>query len=186
MPTAMVTTDDLDDFLAGDPQNAIEAATAIVRSYCGWHVSPSVTEDITIQRQAPLAPTFLAAFLPTLYVTDVSAVTVDGTELDALDWEWTENGLLLKSLSSGWPYTYTTSRLTTITVTLTHGYPAADVADLTNVVLRLASQLKSTPGGGFVRQVGQVVYATPTGDGASQLFDSEKAVLDKYRIVPVS
>lgn len=176
MPTdPIVDLAALELFQSGDAQSALDAATATVRAYCGWHVTPSVTEDLTVQ------PVQYATqiFLPSLHITDVAAVTLDGIDLVADDYRWTPNGVLTRVDGAYW-WPYLSEPAQVATVTLTHGYE--DAPDVAQVVMALATRLQSAVGGARIRQVGQVVYDNPTTDGEKD----EKAVLDKYRIVPVS
>lgn len=186
MPTPLVTTDDLETFQSGDAQSAIDAATAIVRAYCGWHVSPSVEETITVKQQKPTVAAFILTFLPSLHVTALTSVMVDGVEVVGFtDNDWTENGILLRADGAYyWPYS--SNRIATIIVEITHGWAPEDVPDFVSVVLALASRTQTSPQGGVVQQVGQVRYATQAADDSTPFLVSELAILDKYRIVSVS
>jgi hypothetical protein len=170
---------DLDAYVSGDPQTLIDEATTQVRSYCGWHVTPSVTETVTLD-----ASGMATQMLPSLHVTDVATVTYDGAVLAADDYEWREIGVLhLKydgpniSQLCKWSL-----KNRSVEVTMTHGYASAP--DVAGVILALASRAQSAPGGGFVRQVGQVSFQAPSGDGGGYLLESEKAVLDRYKLPP--
>lgn len=170
---------DLDDYQAGDPQTLIDQATALVRSYCGWHVTPSITETVTLD-----ASGMSTQMLPSLHVTAISSVTYDGSLLGVDDYEWRDIGVL--RLKSDGPVLSQVLRWSVksrnVAVTMTHGY--ANAADLAGVVLAAASRAQSSPGGGFVRQVGAVAYQTPTGDGGGYFLESEKAILDRYKLPP--
>lgn len=79
----------------------------VIRAYCGWHVSPSITETITLD-----GPGSDTLFLPSLHVTDVASVTVDGVAQN--EPEWSEAGLIRGAFHG--------RRFRSIVVTLTHGY----------------------------------------------------------------
>lgn len=175
----IVLATDLDAYNSGDPQTLIDEATALVRSYCGWHVTPIVADVVTLD-----ASGMATQMLPTLHVVTLTAVTYDGTVLTDEDYEWREIGVL--RLKYDGPNISQLCKWSvkdrSVVVTMTHGFESAP--DVAGVILALASRAQSAPGGGFVRQVGQVSFQTPSGDGGGYLLESEKAVLDRYKLPP--
>ncbi|OBF77092.1 hypothetical protein [Mycolicibacterium fortuitum] len=131
---ALVDPADLEGkFEAGNPEFFVTAAEAEVRKFCGWHIAPSVT--VTNGRY-PAGERGLV-MLPSLHVTDVASVAVDGHELDQHDYDWEPCGLITRRLPS-WscdPY---------VTVTWTHGYEVCP-ADIAAVVFELASSAIELP-----------------------------------------
>ncbi|HET8768683.1 MAG TPA: hypothetical protein VFM86_15260 [Pedococcus sp.] len=173
MPTSPVIVSDLTDYQSGDPQTLIYQATALVRSYCGWHVSPSATDTVTVMGSG--RPSIL---LPSLYVTAVSAVTEDGVTLTGSDFVWDASGIVGRV---GVPWTTPDKA---VTVTFTHGYDQA--GDFAAVILAVASRAQASPDGVVRRQAGLVseTYSqTGTGTaGGVSLLPHEKDILRAYRI----
>ena len=176
MSEPIVTTTDLDAYLSGDRQAALDAATAAVRAYCGWHVTPEVTETVTVDVEG------CTVLLPSLYVTDVTEVRAEGEVVDAAGYEWSAAGILRVHAKRGFR---------TLEVTMTHGY--AEAPDVAEVVLRAAARstaVNGSDGAAFPLksvQVGQVSegYAVPTSwAGGSALTDEDRAVLDRYKLPP--
>lgn len=174
MTASPVAPADLDLYQAGDAQTLIDQATALVRSYCGWHVSPVVADDV-VTLMGSGRPSIL---LPSLHVTDVTAVVEDGTALELTDFVWDESGIIGR-LTVPW-----TTPDKTITVTFTHGYASAP--DFEAVIMAVASRAQASPDGVVRRQVGLVsdTYSqTGTGTaGGVALLPSEKDILRAYRI----
>lgn len=98
------------------PVDYAAAALAAARRYCGWTVTP-VAEDVTVTVDGSGGPVLS---LPSLYVTEVSAVVEDGVALDVADLRVSTNGQVRKRSGACW-----TSALGGVVVTMTHGYPAA-------------------------------------------------------------
>lgn len=84
---------------AGDVriESNINAASAAVRSYCGWHIAPALGCTLTerllagngrVKRSGP----DLLIQLPATLVTEVTSVTLDGVELT--DYDLAPNGIL--------------------------------------------------------------------------------------------
>ena len=117
------------DLLQGSPlpgldPGAVAAAAAQVRSECGWHIAPQLTETITVR---PTAAGLV--HLPSLQVAAVTAVTSDGLPV------WFEHDPPERELRlhNPWPWWHHRVR-----VTLTHGY-AQCPADVRQAVAVLAA-----------------------------------------------
>lgn len=136
-------------------------AQSVIRDYCGWHIAPSVEETVLFDTQGPGL-----IFLPSLYVTAIGSVTVDGVAWDSSLFRWWGGG----RLEGSWPVG---PRL--VQVTFTHGYAACPGA-----VQAAARRLGSVraPGGTF--RIGSVsVSASVDPDG----FDPYvKTILGRYAI----
>jgi len=152
----------------------IAAASEAVRNYCGWHVSPSVTETITID-----GPGDGTAFLPSLKVTAISAVTNAGVAIDPAGLEWSEDGRLRAPDGRRW-----THRLRGMTVTLTHGHPYSD--HLAEIVREIASRAAASPGGLIEASAGTVrekrSLTAPGVAGGVVLMAHEREALSTYVI----
>lgn len=173
--TSPAPTDDLPplvalaDVPAGISQDALDAASAAVRDYCGWHIAPSI--GTTFARRPDGLRVVL---LPSLYVTAVGSVTCDGAAVDASEWDedLIESGML-KRLRGVWHGR--------VAVTFTHGYVSCPPA-VVGVVAAIASS-------GVVGQGGQQAAGpfsmTPTSwaqAGAIGLGAAHRSALDRYRL----
>lgn len=152
------------------PVDQTDAAEALVRAYCGWHVAPSQTDTVYVDGTGTRN-----LMLPSLHVTDVSVVTDDGVTL-VDTYEWSADGRLF--YSSG----YFTGKFRGVEVTFTHGYDEMP-DDVQNVIEQIAARGAST--GAYV-QVGQVRVATDSSGAplSSSLTDADKAALAPYKLPP--
>lgn len=102
---------------------------AAVRSWCGWHVGPSVTETLSVE-----AVGGRVLVLPSLHVTEVTAIRdEDGNEVTG--WKSRENGIVRGCWRAEHLYE----------VDLTHGYDEFP-SELLSIVGRLdAEQLDRVP-----------------------------------------
>ena len=148
-------------------QLRLDAVIQDIRDYCGWHIAPSLTETLTLD-----GPGRRTLLLPSLYVTAVDEVTVDGTAVPATEFEWSDRGMLRRRCGI-WP-----DRWRGITVTLTHGYPAAPAGVLGVIADVVSDALAVTLGGGQAEKVGPFEFGAAPGTAfrAHQL-----AVLNRYR-----
>lgn len=170
---------ELADTLTATEDERLEQAEALVRSYCGWHIAPSRSAETATVRGSDSA----LLFLPSLYVTEVTSVTRDGTLLAVdTDYVWNSAGIL-RVLGGGiWGDV-------DVVVVFTHGhdFPPAEV---TAVVQALAQRAISNPGSLLRTQKGPFADTySQTGSNQSlpiALLDAEKDVLNAYRLVGVS
>ena len=152
-----------------ETQRQLDAALAAARTYCGWHVTPVLTNSqITVD-----GPGGRVLALPTVKITALSAITEDGVTLDLADVQWSERGLIAKNDGAFWSRNYRS-----ITVTFSHGY--AEAADFESAVLssieRGAFSAEHGP-----RVIGPFQYAEPTSAGAA-FSGLERATLDRYSL----
>lgn len=155
----------------------LDAAVAIARRCCRWHVAPSRTETLLLDGNGGTV-----MHLPTLHVTDVASIAVDGVAEPTVD--WSTNGGLWRPGGGTWPV-----GRRNISVTFTHGWDRADVADLVAVVVSVAERMPSVVGSddvdaGIVEEtIGTYHYRLADGHGATvALADSELVMLDPFRI----
>lgn len=148
-------------------------AEALVRSWCGWHIAPSRTEDLTVD-----GPGGFSVVLPTLYLTDVTQVTEDGDVVDDSFYYWSQAGFLrcVGDSVSGHLWRWT-DHPRGLVVSVVHGYPEVP-AEVTRVVQALADRLDKNPSGLLSKTVGPF-SETYSGDG---LFGMEMDALAKYRL----
>lgn len=177
---------DLELFQDSDPQTLIDIATAAVRRYCGWHVTPPLTETIILDGQGSGA-----LMLPSLHVTEVALITENGLVVDDASYAVSVAGYVTRLTwwtgLDGFPVwldrPYWWSNVpNSIEVTMTHGFESAP--DLAAVITGLVLRVQQAPAGGYVRQVGQVAYQVPAGDGGLELLASERERLNLYKLPP--
>lgn len=180
----IVLVADLDAYQAGEPQSLIDAATAAVRRYCGWHITPSRTEVLVLQGDASST-----LMLPSLCVSAVTSVTYGNTLLVADDdYSWTTYGVV--TFAPRVPYfispPFWSYRPRAVTVELTHGFESAP--DVEAVILSMVARARVSPSGVIRSQVGQVgVTYSQTGTGQAggiALLPNELATLDLFRLAP--
>jgi hypothetical protein len=155
-------------------------AESLVRGFCGWHIAPSRTVTAGLIRAHGGA----RLFLPSLYVTAVSDVIVDGSPLTVEDdYVWTSAGIVTRG--GCWGYGL-------VTITYTHGYTTVP-AEITAVVQAIAQRAVNYPGGvttSSSRAIGPFSegesYGSLANGTAVSLFDSEIEVLRRYRIPVVA
>lgn len=152
---------------------ALEAATGVIRQYCGWHVTPSITETLVLDGNGGEV-----VQLPSNHVTGVDEVSVGGS---AVRVDWSETGVLRLSGGGRFPKKYRS-----VEVTFTHGHDYA--ADVAGVVQAVASRLMMNPTGNVVQQragTQAVSFAQSSGGstGGGTLLQSEKDLLAPYRLV---
>lgn len=169
---------------ATDPETVrkLHRAYANVRKYCGWHVSPSKTETVTLD-----GPCHVLLGLPTLKLVTLTSVVEDGVTLNVADLTPSASGrLLVKRMA---PYRWS-SRFRSIVVTMTHGFD--DAPDFNQAVLEAidTAALKMGTGGSGglkrykvddVEREWQTVSSSNDGQTESGLNES---LLEKYVLIP--
>jgi hypothetical protein len=162
-----------------------DTAIAYVQTYCGWHIAPSVTETLTLD-----GPGGNVLVLPSLYVTDVSAITEDGTVLAdgtdpdvPADYTWSQAGIVRRSWAtgiwSGWCGVWWTSQLRGIQVDLTHGYDTWPL-DLAAVIGTISERVKDNPSN--LEQITVGPFSEKYATGGASISDGDLMVLNKYRL----
>jgi hypothetical protein len=127
LPAAVLARfDDADDYAAA--QAAIDTALVAARRYCGWSVSPVVTDDeVTVDGSGGQVLS-----VPTLNLVSVSTVDEDGVTITSSDLRASRLGLLRKRSGGWW-----TSAYDAVTVTMTHGFAEDDALDWRRAVINL-------------------------------------------------
>lgn len=148
---------DLASFQGLDQNWFLNAAGDTIRNFCQWHIYPSLT---VTQQIVPIQPDG-TIMLPSLYVTNVASVTINGVELDPTAYRWHQAGYIKRHRQAyfQWPlypledeqrfreYPSALSRFAE--VTYTHGYStlppivAAVGMELTTRALELPSGVAS-------------------------------------------
>jgi hypothetical protein len=159
---------ELADSLTASEEDRLLQAEAMVRDHCGWHIAPSRTETVTFA-----APSGGRLMLPSLYVTAVSVIEIDGAALTVdVDFQVHRSGWVDFLPYGGWWYG------DLVEVTFTHGYDNPPAA-VTAAVQALAQNPGTTLGTLSRKTTGPFteVYASPA---------DVLSGLDAYRIVPVA
>lgn len=185
---------------------ALEGASGVVRAYCNRIFDYAEDEEITV---APHGTAGL--LLPEIPVHEVSEVTLvapngDETALDVTDWFVDgATGILYRISTTGtypwywdWASWYRYPSAARVRVTYTHGYnlPGEALiegvpdlpAEISLVVMQIAARnfTYAAQGGQLVRSksVGSysVTYETSSAESTSSLLDTERLVLEKYRL----
>lgn len=119
----------------------LDAVSNDIRDAAGWSISQQT--GVTWTLDAPASPDL---FLPTLHLTAVTSVTVDGTALASTGYEWNEWGQLTR-LSGVW-WRRGVRRLANVVVVATHGYPVGQVpGEVKSLCLEHSIRRLSAPDG---------------------------------------
>lgn len=155
---------------------AIKRAEALVRTFCRW----SITEEtVTSEAHDGGSGTI---FLPTLYLTAVSAVVENGETLThATDYSWKRSGML-RRVGTSWY-----NDVDSVVVTYTHGYArgADELLAVADIVLSVVSRRWENPAGTRSETTGGItdVYAIPaSGIAPAGLLYSEQEALSPLRV----
>lgn len=115
-----------------DTQALVDAALAGARRWCGWPVSPVITETVDVD-----GPGGRVLSLPTLNLLAVIGLVEDGAAVDVSRLAVSRR----KGTVEKYPYGCWTSRPGGITVTMTHGFTEVEAADWRRAVLRLVDAM---------------------------------------------
>lgn len=150
------------------------AVSTEIRRYCGWHIAPVLTTDLTLDGCGGVDQP-----LPSLRVLSVVSLTEAGVEQPTANLEWSAAGFLRKP-------TQWTRKLRGIYVVIQHGWDMADVSDLTLLTCILAGRVLAAPTGVSQMAVGSVSLSLAsdpvTGIGSPVLSESQRDVVDAYKL----
>lgn len=159
---------------ADETRRILEAALAVARNYCGWHVSPvREGETLTLDGRGGSV-----VFPPTRKIVDLIAVSSDGVEVPLTD--------LAVPSEAPWKIVYKTGTWSVeyggIIITMDHGYTEMEASDWRNAILMMCDQMGSTVGRPdsalLSKQIDDVAYRwMPL---AEQVLFEVKPVLDSY------
>lgn len=172
--------------LVVDGVDQLAYASAWVRAYCGWHITPSLSETTILDTNGGTV-----LVLPTLHMTGLGAVVYSDTVSTAVppvatvvppvNLTWSEKGLVSLNNFGSWP-----AGLRTVTVSYTHGY--AEVPDavraVTVAVAKRIPALMDSVTAGAVGGVSWQYGGMLAGQAAlsSSFTAVEAMVLDRYRV----
>jgi hypothetical protein len=166
-----LTGTEVDDGRLGE---LLAQASGLVRTWCGWHIAPRITQVMTVDGSGAYT---LA--LPTLHLVDLLAVTENGRPVE-LEWvEWSTAGFLIHRHQCWTP------RLRGVRAEILHGH-ARTPAEVRAVVAAIAARALAYPAGKGVasERAGpfQVTWSQTAQDGGLVLLGFEERVLDRYTI----
>lgn len=184
------------------PVDISTQAMDVIRGYCGWHLTPVVTETLRLD-----GPGGRVLILPTGRLGSITEIVEDGSVLDPERYRWSTTGRVEKiwanflpeyggpvhpsrhrvdtltgTLASGSVWT---TNLGGITATIVHGYsdddPAVtgDIAAAIDIVDRWLEARSEREPGMITRRVNEVTYQWDP--GWSQQFPAA-GLLTKYRL----
>lgn len=166
--------------LPDSPQFWLDAAHAAVRRFCGWHVAPVITEELTIDGNGSRS-----ILLPSNRVTAIESVVEDGVTLPATAFDWSESGALEK-VGGSW-----SRRKRSLVVTLTHGFD--DASDVAGIISGIAARSMAAKDGALSQRAGSMAVtrgSQGSGRGSSggaavslPLLETEKQQLSPYLLV---
>ena len=185
----LLSSDDLELFQASDPDWFLNAAGEIVRGFCQWHVAPSitVTETVPIQPDGTIT-------LPSLYLTGVATVSIDGIDVDPATYTPHLAGYISR-LSTQQPYfeyplwplesdrpfrEYPSAVQYFADVTYTHGYPELPV-QVAAVGYALCERAMEMPAG-LATQISAGPQSITLGKPGLLLTNEERRLLGPYSL----
>lgn len=144
----LFSPDDQDwaDFKDRNPEYLLRVAGSFLQEYLGWHVSPSLTEtlSVTVGQRGII-------MLPSRYVTAVTQLKISDTVLDVeTDYTWEKGGWIetRRVFFSEWP--------NKAEVTFTHGYADCPL-EIKQVAYELVNSVLDSPAGNVTQ------LSTPAG-----------------------
>lgn len=195
-----LTTDDVETFTrgrlsAGDAEVArmLKAALLAARRYCGWPVTPVVTDDTVVIDG--LGSRMLN--LPTRKVVELTSVTELGTALDLTKLSYSAGGppgalsrpIVLRKRNDGfWKREYQS-----VTVVMTHGYTEDEAEDWRYAVLSMIDQMSQVLVSGrgelelLSKKVDDVTYrwGDPYANAANEAIYSVSGIFDMFALPSV-
>ena len=158
-------------------EEALTAASAVIRDYCGWVIGPLIEETLYLE-----GPDSGVLSLPTLNLVQLVALSQNGTAVSLDDVRATRGGIVRART----PFV---DRYGTIVATIRHGLDPvpAPIVDLT---LQMAARALGSPLGVVREQslVANVTWSTTAAGvaGGTVILEHERAVLAPYRIVGIA
>lgn len=161
----------LKSMLGPENEASLKSAESLVRRFCGWHIAPNLEQTI-IPRPAEGG----VLYLPTMAMTELVGITVDGHPLGAdelADVWWDSSGMLERP--GGWP-----RRPRAVVVTIRHGFDMDEVGDVAELI-RNTSERNDVVKNGLQRvQVGNRASSFAHEAGRMHLTPSQKDLLAPY------
>lgn len=154
-------------------ESAVTEASNTIRRPCGWHIAPPLDFDLVLDGTG--APTM---FLPTLRLNAVTAVSDDGTDLDATTVEWSADGMIRRG-SSCW-----TRKFRGVRVQFNSGFRQEELGGVSDIITALIKRPASDPTGQIAsKSVGGVsISYAPAAGSRGRLTESDQALLASYKL----
>jgi hypothetical protein len=188
---------DWEAFQAGDPEYLLRVTGTTLRTYCGWHLYPSLTETLD---KLPIG-TAGRIMLPSLYVTDVASVAIqfnpqqEFAVQDPDTYTWFQQGYILPIGQAFWgsqwysgfyyepgPDFMPVANAGLASVTFTHGYDTLP-DDIKQVAYELTAWSGLIKTGGEVKEVASPGFRLMlSGNPGMNLNTEQKNRLAPYRI----
>jgi hypothetical protein len=155
-------------------ESALLAASQAVRNYCGWHICP--------QKSCTAYPEGggVVAKLPAAYVSGITEVVDDDTEITSDGYEWRRDGLIKRSAPYRW-----SDKWSGLKVTYAAGYSISAVPDLAEAVRSIAEGVLAVSAGVSSESADGVTiaYRESASSIANSLTASMKDMLASYKVV---
>lgn len=156
-----------------NPAFWLNAANQAIRTECGWHVAPIITEDLVLDGTGGTV-----LLVPSKRVRDIVSAKNNG--VDVTDQVKFSRRAGVLTLASGW-----SCDVGSIELTIEHGYALDEVSDVAGLIVALTK--RAAAGGAIVQQaVGSASARLATGrDGlpaSLPLFESEKDILAPHKL----
>ncbi len=156
-----------------DPAFWLRAANQAIRTECGWHVAPIITEDLVLDGTGGRN-----LLVPSLRIREVVSAKSDGHDVTDQVKFSRRAGVL--TLASGW-----SCDVGSIELTIEHGYAADEVPNVAALIVTLTKRAATSSA--FVQQsIGPASAKVATGrEGAAlgvPLLETEKETLAPYRL----
>jgi len=158
----------------GGTDAAIAAASAAIRNYCGWHVSP------VLGCTAKLTARGRVAAIPAKMVVSIESVSENGAELSPGQYEARADGLLRRACFRNW-----TGRWEGIEVAYEAGFDPSAVPDIAQACIHLAEAALAAPAGVASESAGgvSVSYSTASASVAAAMTPAIREAIAPYRLV---
>lgn len=155
-------------------ESALNAASQAIRNYCGWHICPSMA----CTAEPPGGGKMIR--LPAAYVSEITSVIEDGTELTDSQYEWRRDGLMRRTEFKRWSPAWSG-----IEVSYTAGYDIEAVPDLAEAVCAIAAGVLAVSAGVTSESADgvSISYSQSASSIAAGLTYQQKAALDAYKVV---
>lgn len=169
-----------------DPTAALmlDAASNLIRRFCGWHIYPSVAMVLIVD-----GPGGTVLQLPTRYLTDVASITEAGQVTDPSVYRWSQLGEVERSSpfwQNGYWVNFWKQGFRLIEVSFTSGYDTPP-PELTTMVMSMTARALASPTGVTREQAGGVAVqyglTSTHSSGGLALMTNDMEMLQPYRIV---
>lgn len=150
----------------------LNQASAAIRQYCGWNITQETLTGAAVDGNGRQR-----LWLPTLRLTDVAEVVLDGVTLTYdVHYTWTSDGMLYRQ--AGWPHS---PRI--LSVTYTHGYETPP-DDVVGVCLSIAARRFENPIA-YRRESHDDWSVTHADKADRDMTEIELSTLGPHRIMPL-